>query len=233
MSGENPSEWDEKRAESRTIPSDTPLPVPSWERRDEFGVFHALYRTALEIFLARRATFRNMSATGGYEGPLLFLIITCLIGISASLLFGAAYNLRLILQGREGDVAAAVYQFLVRTGPAAVVLPPCIFVNAFVLSAASHAVLRKEHPGLRFEPVFRVVCYSIGTAMLFLLVPVPYLNAMLGCVWFFLACSTGLDEIHQGEWRTVSVCFVWMILFGLGCSCLIGALISLALGEFA
>ena len=187
----------EDGAADACVPRTIAPPAPSWERRDELGVLHALYRTALEFLFHRRNSYRTMATTGGMEGPLLYAIIMSFLAVTVTLVYEAAFRIRSVLESGSMDPASAAFQFVMRFVPAAVILPVIPITFTIVFSAAVHAQLRASDRSVCFEPVFRIVCYAMGTALCLMLVPVPYFNFVLGLGWFFTACVTGVREVHR------------------------------------
>jgi hypothetical protein len=168
-----------------------------WEDREHSSFFHGLTATLNKVLFKPTEFFRSMPLTGGLIDPLLFTLITGMIGMIFD------YFWRALLSGPMQDfmpagIAAAAgessLQGIVGLGILSVILPILIVVGIFISAGILHLSLAMV-TGARagFEATFRVAAYSYS-ANIFLVLPIC--GYLIACVWAVVLTVIGLKEVH-------------------------------------
>jgi hypothetical protein len=151
-----------------------PLPSvePAWEERQQLGFFKALVETVAALVGRPRTVFVSMPATGGYWGPLLFLLITGTVSGWAAI----AYQFAITRVNPEtlGDALKEVPPGMIDWIFAAlfVTMPLGLVISAGMMCGFYHlALMVLSKTPVRFETTFRIYCYAWGAASVFQLLP--------------------------------------------------------------
>lgn len=194
-------------------------PQPAWERRQELGFLPALSQTIRQILNEPTSTFRAMSKDGGFQSPLRYYVVLATLGTWMALLceFIAKKVAPETMSGLAGKMSSA--NSLGTLIAAAIIAPVFIAFAAFIASGIIHAVVM----GLggedkKYVATFRAYCYSVGTAYVFMLIPI--------CgAWVFIVTAAVLLVISLREVHAISTAkaVVAMILPGFLYLLLVGA----------
>lgn len=180
--------------------------MPSWERRHEIGLAPAWLRTVIEVGVAPSETFQELPEEEDYAGPLIYALVTGMIGMFAFVSCQAWHIASLPLSDAEHLLNIAVRVFALTVAPLFQVL------NVVLPAGACHLSLVLMHGARHRRAVtFRVICYSYGTALLFLLYPpVGILYLVSGII--------GIRRVHKTSLAQN------MIAQTVGITCLCGCL---------
>lgn len=200
----------------------------AWEAEGTQWTFGGLTATLKESLFNPSEFFQKMNVTGGLANPLLYALITGMIGWMAyyfwEIIFHDTFRDFLPSQAHTGlDVFA-------ETGLAvkAVLTPFMLIIGLFLSSGILHLLLllvRGAKNG--FEATFRVVSYING-ASIFLVMPLC--GAFLSAIWTLVLAIIGLRDAHG----TSSGKATFVVLFPLIMCCAFIALFSLlVLGTVA
>jgi hypothetical protein len=158
---------------ARVISPQPALPVePAWEKREELGWLRALTETVAALLGRPQTVFPSMPQTGGYWGPLWFLLITGTLSGWVAVVYqyvivkvnpeslGDAFK---TVPGVTLDAIFAVF---------CVLLPLGLVIGALVTCGLYHvALMLLSKTPVKFETTFRVYCYAWGAASVFQLLP--------------------------------------------------------------
>lgn len=201
---------------------------------DRPGFATAFVETTRQVLTGPKAFFRGMRVTGGLASPLLYAVTAGWIGLAAAALYQAIW-ISIVgpvslpfgfgraeladalgwLESWAGLVAQAVFG-----GVATAIL-------VFVVSAILHGILLVLGGARRgFEATFRVVSFSLATALL-LLIPlflIPFCG-LFGVAWCLTLYVIGLAEAHQiGRGRALAAVLPLLLV----CCCCGGRAFSFA-----
>lgn len=166
----------------------------AWEEEGAQWTFGGLTATLRESLFHPSEFFRKMNVTGGLSNPLLYALITGMIGWTAyyfwEIVFHDTFREFLPSQARTGlDVFA-------ETGLAvkALLTPFMVIAGLFIWSGVLHLLLlliRGAKNG--FEATFRVVSYINGASVFLIL---PLCGGLLCGVWTLVLAVIGLRDAH-------------------------------------
>jgi len=168
----------------------------AWEDRGERGFFGSLLATLQESLFRPTGFFRSMNVTGGLTEPLLYAMITAVVGFLASYLWQILLRDALHgyvperLQGTAGldlfsGIGLAVLSLL---------LPFLIIAVLFLWSGVLHVLLLMVKGASNgFEATFRVVSYSFGSNLLLV---IPFCGGFIASLWSMVLVIIGLKEAH-------------------------------------
>jgi len=167
-----------------------------WEDREKEGFFGGLFKTLHQVLFKPGQFFKRMPVTGGLSSPLLFALITGMVGLMFS------YTWQMMLEGTiQGylppEMQASRYQMF--EGPnliALALLSPFALIMLLYLNAGFTHLLLMMVKGARagFEATFRVVSYCFSP-ILFQAIPICG-----GLIWFFwtlVISIIGLRDAHD------------------------------------
>jgi hypothetical protein len=180
----------EPQSNSRVQPEpedDTPddEKVIPWEERDNYGTFKAYYQTAARCLLTPTAFFSELPTTGGYGNPILFGVMTGVIG------FVFAYLWFTLISGQKvGGVLGLVLGIFCATVGALIMMPLVLGIWSAILHGCLYLVGGASRG---YQATFRVVSYS-QVPNIFNAIPVIGIVASL---WVFVLTVIGLRETHQ------------------------------------
>lgn len=178
-------------------------PKPSWERRQELGLFPSLIESIQQILTQPAETFSCMPRSGGLATPLIFTIILSWLGVLAVSIYQGIWlmvNPAAVEQELQGFPLS---MFWIVMAVVMVVMPVIITVTSFLGSGIMHLFLMltggAKHP---FETTFRVNCYCQGAASVLQLI--PFCGGLISSVWYLVSLIIGLTKAHETEsWRVV------------------------------
>ena len=208
--------WGFELTPSQSIEEDaTPPPAsePAWERRSEVGFFVALYQTIRAVLFHPGKTFSKLSTTGGLLTPLFYYAMMSMVAFAAVLL----YQLPAILKNPtllSSQLEGISHQKLIAGFAAVWLLSPLFFmIGIFVSSGLTHLSLkiiaRTKEP---FAATFRTMCYSMGSASIFQLL--PFFGGIVSAIWGVIAYSIGLKKVHRiSGWRIFCAILLSVALF--------------------
>lgn len=188
-----------------------------WEDRRSQGFFGGLIKTLKGTLFRPAEFFKKMAVTGGLVDPILYALITGMVGILFSYLW------QILFQGTmESYLPAEMRGFLgynifptLGLAVVAIVMPFIIILGLFIWSGIFHLFLmmvKGTKPG--FEATFRVVSYSYGTTIFNI---IPLCGGMIAWVWSIVLSIIGLKEAHEtsGGKAAFAVLFPFVLCCGL------------------
>lgn len=166
-----------------------------------------LLRNAIKVVTSPRVFFREMPKTGGYQEPLLFLII-----------MGAATGIVTAVLGLLG--LATIFS----TGMAvlAIIVTPVLFVAfGFLGSAVAYAVWRALGSKEPYEASFRCVAFiAASMPIVAALDAIPYVGWIAVVGWVTFLYATAGIESHKISarmaWLVFGIIGVAVLFLGLG-----------------
>jgi len=215
--------------------STTAAPAPgagrrktAWEEEGTQWTFGGLMATLKESLFSPSVFFRRMNVTGGLANPLLYALITGMVG------WMAYYFWEIVFHDTFSDLlpskAHSSLDVFADTGLAvkAMLTPFLLIIGLFIWAAILHLLLvlvRGAKNG--FEATFRVVSYING-ASIFLIMPLC--GGILCAIWTLVLMVIGLRDAHGTSGGKAA----FVVLFPLVLCCAFIALFSvLVLGTVA
>lgn len=194
---------------------------PPWEDRENEGFFGGLFGTVRQVLFHPGQFFRRMSVTGGLSAPLLFALITGMLGMMFS------YTWQMLLEGTiQGylppEMRASRYQMIEPNIAVLALIAPFALIMLVYLVAGSLHLLLMMVKGARagFEATFRVVSYCFSP---FLFQAIPICGGLIWLFWTLVIGIIGLREAHETSGGKAA----FAVLFPLFLCC--GAAVLLAL----
>lgn len=191
-------------APGTALPSE-PIPQPAWERRQQVGIFPALFESLRQILLQPGETFAAMPKEGDYKSPLIYTIIMVWIGS----LFSSLYSgIQMVLNPAEFEPV------LQETGTSVLIggyvifmvfLPVLTLIFSFFHAGILHLLLLIFGAGKgNFETTLRVMCYSQGASSILQLLPMC--GGFLSPIFYVYTCAVGLSRAREiPVWKSVLV----------------------------
>ncbi len=178
-------------------------PKPSWERRQELGLFPSLIESIQQILTQPAETFSQMPRSGGFATPLIFTIILSLLGVVAVSIYQGIWlmvNPEAVEQELQGFPLSTFWIFVALV---IIVMPVILIVTSFIGSGIVHLFLMLTGGAKHsFETTFRVNCYCQGAASVLQLIPLC--GGVISSVWYLVSLIIGLTKAHETEsWRVV------------------------------
>ena len=200
----------------------------AWEEEGSQWTFGALTATLKESLVRPSEFFRKMNVTGGLSNPLLYALITGMIGWMAyyfwEIMFHDTFGDFLPSKARSGLDVFAGTGFAVK----AILTPFMLIAGLFIWAGVLHLLLllvRGAKNG--FEATFRVVSYINGASVFLIM---PLCGGILCAIWTLVLAVIGLRDAHGTSGGKAT----FVVLFPLVLCCAFIALFSLlVLGTVA
>ncbi len=157
-----------------------------WESGE--GFINAFYRTTRDCLFSPVGFFRKISAGEGYWAPLIYGLITGVIGKGAAFFWFWLFTAQFI----PFDRLPFRYSFSILK--VVIPLPFEQAISIFVVSAIIHLCLMVVGGNNKgYQTTFRAVCYS-NSAQLFNIV--PFIGSFVGLVYMIILFILGVREGH-------------------------------------
>ena len=200
----------------------------AWEAEDSQWSFRGLMATLRESLFSPSAFFQKMNVTGGLTNPLLYAMITGMVGWMAyyfwEIVFHDTFRDLLPSKAHSGLVVFAETGLAVK----ALVTPFMLIIGLFIWAGILHLLLllvRGAKNG--FEATFRVVSYINGASVFLVL---PLCGGLLCGIWTLVLAVIGIRDAHGTSGGKAA----FVVLFPLILCCAFIALFSiLVLGTVA
>lgn len=187
---------------------------PPWEQREQLGFLKAFLETIRAVLLEPTATFSRMKLRGGFGAPLVFFLITSMIGAVAMEFYKFAFRSLggAMLQGEEGQKLLAQMGTNYESLQSILVMPFVFIVGAFLVAGVVHICLMLVGGANRpYEATFRVMAYAGGAAALMNLLPV--VGVLVAGVWGLIVEVIGLSSVQGiGKGRAVLALLLPLLL---------------------
>lgn len=148
--------------------------MPSWERRDELGIWTAGWKSVWELLIQRDRTFSALPLEGDLYGPLLYGLAVGGVGIWLCLAgFFLFCNPQFFLFSIEQSQTAVMHLSYIAIAGIASPIVLCLWM--IVVSIFCHGILKRRNPSVRlFASTVRVMSYGMATSCLFIGLPVIF-----------------------------------------------------------
>jgi hypothetical protein len=173
------------------------------------GFVNAFYRTTRDSLFSPVGFFRRISAGEGYWAPLIYGLITGIIGQGAAFFWFWLFMAQFIpLDKLPFQYSFSILQFIIP-------LPFQQAIAIFIVSAIIHLclmVVRGNNKG--YKTTFRAICYS-NSAQLFNVV--PFIGSFIGFIYMIILFILGVREGHgirTGK-AVLAVLLPVIVIFGL------------------
>jgi len=202
---------------SPELPEPPPLPAmpaataeasknaPAWEYRAELGTLAALWQTLGEFFSNPPGTFERMRLHAPWRPAMWFYVVIGTVAYMAMMAYQAVrfhLNPKLLEEMVESfplpipPEAIQPEAFVSSLVLVPILIPLFLILKAFVMAGLYHAVLRMVgNPAGDFWTTLRVYCYALGTASVFLFLPM--LGGLVEFVFSVMWLVTGLRRVHN------------------------------------
>lgn len=201
-----------------TIRSRTP-----WEDREQRGALAGLVATLKESLFSPHEFFRKMSVKGGFSDPLVYAMITGMVGLMVFYIWQILFKetFQGYMPADIGEDGLSLFHGM-GLAFAAVVLPFFIIIGLFLWSGVLHGILLMVKGAKNgFEATFRAVSYSYG-ANIFLII--PFCGGLIAAVWNIVLVIIGLKEAHGTSGGKASFAVFFPLIL-----CCVGAVLFMIL----
>ncbi len=178
--------------------TDAPVAVAQtglpWDRRQELGFFPAFLETLKLVLFNPSAAFTSMKPEGGLGEPLIYAVIGGSIGMVVSILFSMLMSSFGFMA--DNNALAGLMGLGLGTIFLIIFIPVFVALGLFVGAGITHLCLMLVGGAKRsFETTFRVLCFSLGSTYVFLMVPLC--GGLISLVWLLVVECIGLARAHQ------------------------------------
>jgi hypothetical protein len=197
-----------------------------WERRGTIGFVAGLTETTQQVLTSPEGFYRRLAATAaGIGDPLFYAVIVGYIGLVASSLYSAVFNMTfgsaLSSMGEHPEFARLMP--FVQGGVGLVVNlvlgPIFIAVGLFIWAGILHLLLLLLGGGARgFEGTFRALGYASASNLFQI---VPMCGGFIGAVYGIVLAIIGLSAVH-GDSKGKAAAAVLIPLVLCCCCCAFG-----------
>jgi hypothetical protein len=158
----------------------------AWEDRESQGTINAYIQTASRLLLSPAAFFSKLPLDGGYWSPILFSVMSIVVGAVFTSLWLQ------IIRGGAGAFGLIGLLFLMSlTFVGSLMFVP---IALFFWGLVTHGLLVLLNGGKNgFEPTFRVIAYSSLTSV-FSAIPIV---GNLASLWGLYLIVIGLRDVHE------------------------------------
>jgi hypothetical protein len=168
--------------------------TPPLEEREaptesEGGFFGAFFRTTKDVLFSPVRFFRKTSAGEGYGFPLIYGLITGIVGMAGTVIWQYILFAQLFHFWTPPDIPYGVELFV-----ATLVLPLAVLMFLFLGTVVSHICLILVGGNkMGFRQTFRAMAYSYA-AQLFGII--PFIGGTLGSIYTLILFIIGVKEGH-------------------------------------
>ncbi len=169
-----------------------------WDSRRQAGFFKAWWDTLFQSLRWPNEFYARMPVRGGYFEPVLYAVITTMIGVLVSLLWqvplqliplAASHGLMGKLGAGFGMAAIAFFAFL-----ALLFLPIFLALGEFIGAAIGHIFVKIMGGQGSYEVTFRVLCFA-NSSQVFQVV--PGLGGIIAMVFWGIQVYFGYRHAHR------------------------------------
>jgi hypothetical protein len=195
-----------------SVPSSEGLALPPWEELQRYGFLNALYQTTKEVMLYPGRFFGRMPSRVGIWQPLLYAMVLGVIGAFFEWMWSlTGSTLQMLFSNDISELLHGPFTL----GVAFILSPVLIFIHVFIGAGIIHLCLMLVGGNrLGFEATFRVIAYSLGTAVLLL---IPFCGSIIFLFWGLVVVIIGVQKIHAIEaWRAVLAALIPLVVCTFG-----------------
>jgi len=190
-------------------------PVPSgmaWEN-SALGWWQRWWETTSGCLFTPVKTFREMRPDAGFGGPLGYYMLTGMVVVVLSFGMQILMTLGMSAMGASEAGGLGSGMELLCMIPVVVVIGIIAYVvNAFVGGGILHLLLMVFGAADRgYQATVRAFCYTSGATMP--LGVVPCIGVFVSTIWWFVAATISLKEVHQTEyWKVICAMILGVVL---------------------
>jgi len=157
-----------------------------WESGE--GFINAFYRTTRDCLFSPVGFFRRISVGEGYWTPLIYGLITGIIGQGAAFFWVWLFMAQFIpLDKLPFQYSFSILQFIIP-------LPFQQAIILFIVSAVIHLCLMVVGGNRKgYKTTFRAICYSNSTQLFNI---VPFIGSVIGFIYMIILFILGVREGH-------------------------------------
>jgi hypothetical protein len=166
-----------------------PLEGKEAPTENEVGFFGAFFRTTREVLFSPIQFFRKSAAGEGYGFPLIYGLITGIIGLGGTMVWQYILFAQLFHFWTPPDIPYS-FELLV----AILALPVAVLIFIFLGTAITHICLFIVGGNkMGFRQTFRAIAYSYGAQLLGI---IPFIGGTIGSIYTFILVIIGVKEGH-------------------------------------
>jgi hypothetical protein len=196
-----------------------------WERRQQLGLVKAWFDTVSLLITRPSEAFTMMRPEGGLMDPLIFGLIGGCAGTIVSIVFQGLFQSIPSFASRNNmfDVfGMGSWTFLIVY---ALLSPLLMIIWFFIGSGILHLCLMLVGGANRsFETTFRVVCFSVGAAQLFSMIPMC--GSFFAAIYQIVLECIGLSRAHQTTTGKAVMAVFLPVIVCCGVCVILGALLG-------
>lgn len=193
-----------------------------WESGE--GFMRAFFRTTRDVLFSPTQFFKKFAAGEGYLSPLIYGVITGLIGVGITIFWTWVFIAKLIPIARflPFHFSTAIFAILIP-------LPFQIALSILIGSCITHLCLMivgGNNSG--FHTTFRVMAYSFSANIFGI---IPFVGAPIGGIYFLILTVLGIREGHEISTGRALLAVFLPTIVGVGLAILMAILFPLFFGS--
>jgi hypothetical protein len=195
-----------------------------WESGE--GFFRAFYRTTRDVLFSPTQFFKKFAAGEGYLSPLIYGVITGVIGVGVTIFWTWLFLARLLPIER-----LLPFQFSTALLGILIPLPFQMALSILIGSFITHLCLMivgGNNSG--FRTTFRVMSYSFSANILGI---IPFIGAPIGGIYFLILTILGVREGHEISTGKAVLAVFLPTLVGVGLAILLAIVLPLLFGSLS
>lgn len=188
-------------------PFELPLePIP-WEQRSSLGFVGAFTGTLILSLTKPKEFFKRVPTTGGFSTPIIYALISGLIGTWLNLAWQMLFIYWGIIEPDAQSPDSSMGLSIMITVLSPIIIPLGLLVGTGIIQLAL-MILRVQKSN--YETTFRVICYSSGAAILGI---IPLIGSMIGAFITISLEAMGLREVYDISLRRGFAAVIFPIIF--------------------
>ena len=173
----------------------TPFELPPdsipWEQRSSLGFVGAFTGTLILSLTKPREFFKRVPTTGGFSTPIIYALISGMIGTWLNLAWQMLFSYWGIIEPDAQSQDSLMGLNILITVLSPIIIPLGLLAGTGIIQLALMLLgVQKSN----YETTFRVICYSSGAAVLGVL---PVIGSMIGAFITISLEAMGLREVYD------------------------------------
>lgn len=172
-------------------PFELPLDSIPWEQRSSLGFVGAFTGTLILSLTKPREFFKRVPTTGGFSTPIIYALISGMIGTWLNLAWQMLFLYWGIIEPDAQSPDSVMGLNILITVLSPIIIPLGLLAGTGIIQLALMILgVQKSN----YETTFRVICYSSGAAVLGVL---PVIGSMIGAFITISLEAMGLREVYE------------------------------------
>ncbi len=199
--------------------------LPPWERREELGLVGAFWQTSKAVILTPNDFFDKMEKNSQSFTCLLYAVIVQVLAAIANWIYSVVmFGIIAAVAGGGGEFEQAMagpFGVGVQGFIGVIFAPIGAIIGVFVGAGLMHLYLYvTKLARVPYQQTMRGLCYAHAPQLL-LLIPIPFLNQIVGGIWTIVAEVIMINRLHKCGWLHAIASLLWIAVL---CGCIFGGI---------